>query len=325
MRVLVLGGTRFLGRRVTERLHARGDQVLLVHRGRHEPHPWLPVAHLRTDRRELAAHAERVREFAPQAVVDTSALTGSDVDAVLPVLPRVPVVVLSSQDVYEAFAALRAGRHHSDGPLTEDSPVRAERYPYRGLGYDSIPEDYEKLDVEQRWLDRGAVVLRLPLSYGPHDWQRREDVVLRRLRAGRRSIPVGPGELLWTRGHAEDLATGVLAALDRRAADGMVLNLGETGTPPLRQWFEQIVAAAGSDARLVRVADEVLPPDLALTAQQPQHLLVSVERARAVLGWNPGQPATRVAESVRWHLAHPPEASWTDADTAADEAALAHR
>jgi len=39
MRVLVLGGTTFIGRRVVERLHGRGDEVLVVHRGQHQPAP----------------------------------------------------------------------------------------------------------------------------------------------------------------------------------------------------------------------------------------------------------------------------------------------
>ncbi len=37
----MLGGTTFIGRRVVERLHGRGDEVLVVHRGRHQPAPWM--------------------------------------------------------------------------------------------------------------------------------------------------------------------------------------------------------------------------------------------------------------------------------------------
>ena len=33
MRILVIGGTQFIGRRVVELLVGRGDEVLLVHRG----------------------------------------------------------------------------------------------------------------------------------------------------------------------------------------------------------------------------------------------------------------------------------------------------
>jgi len=196
------------------------------------------VRHLLCDRHDLVRHADQIRDFDPEAIVDTIALTAADVDAVLPVLPEVPTVVLSSQDVYEAHTGLRTGASVAAVPLTEDSAVRTERYPYKGLGNDLVPDDYEKLDVEERWLARGAVVLRLPLVYGPHDWQRREDVVLRRLGAGRAKIPIGAANLLWTRGYVDDIATGVLSALDTRAADGLAVNLGEPQTMPIRWWLE---------------------------------------------------------------------------------------
>ena len=324
MRVVVLGGTWFLGRRVVERLHARGDEVLVVHRGRAEPAGWDPSGHVHADRRDLSHHHQRLRDFGADAVVDTCPLTGGDVDAVLPWLPEVPTVVLSSQDVYQAFTGLRTGRCDAAVPLDEDAELRRERYPHRGLALDGVPDDYDKLDVEERWLARGAVALRLPVIYGPHDWQRREDLVLRRLRAGRTRIPIGAANLLWTRAHVDDLATGVLAALDTRAADGLAVNLGEPRTLPMRSWLEQILAAAGADAELVRVPDAALPADLALTAAPAQHLLVSVRRAEQLLGWAPADPAVRVRESVRWHLAHPPDGpTWSDDDARADDAALA--
>lgn len=322
MRVLVLGGTAFIGRRIVERLHERGDQVLVVHRGLHEPAPWVPVSHLRTDRSDLGQHADRVRDFEPAAVVDTYALTENDVMAVLGVLPEVPTVVLSSQDVYQAFTGLRTNRCESPVPLTEDSELRRDRYPYRGAGIGGVPDDYEKLDVEARWLARGAIVLRLPMVYGPHDQQRREDVVLRRLRAGRTRMPVGAGNLLWSRAHVDDIATGVLAALDTRGADGLAVNLAEPQTVPIVSWYEQIIQAADADLELVRVPDQALPPDLALSAAHAQHILACVSLAEQLLGWAPADPASRVSESVLWHLANPSDKPWTDADSNVDDDAL---
>lgn len=323
MRVLVLGGTRFLGRRIVERLGERGDEVLVVHRGIHESHGH---RHLHADRRDLASHAGQVREFAAQAVIDTGALTGDDVDAVTGVVPEVATAVLSSQDVYQAYTGFRSGRCEAAVPIAEDSPLRRERYPYRDLELDGVPTGYDKLDVEERWLDRGAVVLRLPLIYGPHDWQRREDLLLRRLRAGRRRIPIGAANLLWTRGYVDDLATGVLAALDNHdTTAGLAINLGEPRTVTLRGWLDQILAAAGAEAELVRVPDHALPADLALTGAPAQHLLFSVVRAEALLGWAPADAADRVAESVRWHREHPPtEPTWTEADTHTDDEALGY-
>ncbi len=322
MRVLVLGGTRFIGRRIVERLHARGDQVLVVHRGTSEPPDWIPVAHLHAHRYDLAAHAERLRTFDPDAVVDTYALTAADVDAVLPVLPKVPTVVLSSQDVYQAAVGPRTGRPEASVPLTEDAELRRERYPYRGAEMPGVPEDYDKLDVEERWLPRRAVVLRLPMVYGPHDEQVREDLVLRRVRAGRRQMPVGAGNLLWSRTHVDDVASATLAALDTRDADAQPVNLGERTTPTIRVWMEQIIAAATADLELVRIPDEHLPPDLALLGAPGQHLLASTQRAQDLLNWQPPDPADRVATSVHWHLQHPPQTAWNDQHSQAEAAAL---
>lgn len=208
MRVLILGGTGFTGRRITHRLAQRGDEVMVVHRGGTQAELPPGVRVLLTDRHALARHAAQVKDFAPEAVVDAYALTAADVDAVLPVLPEVPAVVLSSMDVYQAFTGLNTGRELSPMPLDEDSEPRRDRYPYRKANLPGVPADYDKLDVEERWLPRGAVVLRLPMIYGPHDGQRREDVILRpghraaRLDIrrsggqGRRIRPLAPGQPL---------------------------------------------------------------------------------------------------------------------------------
>jgi nucleoside-diphosphate-sugar epimerase len=325
MRVLVLGGTSFIGRRVVERLHERGDEVAVAHRGKTEPSNWVPVTHIHADRHELGSHETQIRSFAADAIVDSSALTGADVDAVTGVLPDVPTVVLSSQDVYQAIAALRTGRCDASVPLDEDSELRRDRYPYRGRGYDGVPDDYEKIDVEERWLPRGAVVLRLPMVYGPHDDQQREDPILRRIQSGRTAIPIGEDTLLWTRAHVDDVAQAVRAAIDNRAADGRALNIGEEQVLPIRSWYQQILDAAGSPAELVTVPDAVVPPDLSISKAHRQHLLASVRLARGLLNWTAGDPATRVKKSVRWHHAQPHKSTWPPEQQATDDAALASR
>lgn len=67
-----------------------------------------------------------------------------------------PAVVLSSQDIYQATTGLRTGRDVTAVALDEGTPVRTQRHPYRGLGLPGIPEHYEKLDVEERWLAHDA-------------------------------------------------------------------------------------------------------------------------------------------------------------------------
>ncbi|MBV9013356.1 MAG: hypothetical protein JO272_15180 [Pseudonocardiales bacterium] len=48
-------------------------------------------------------------------------------------------------------------------------------------------------------------------------------------------------------------------------------------------------------------------PAPAITAAPAQHLLVSLGRARALLGWSPGDPAERITQSVGWRLEQPPD------------------
>ncbi len=131
MRVAVIGGTQFIGRRVVEHLVERGDEVLVAHRGQTEPADLVPCAHLHVDRSDFATAAGEVSAFQPDAVVDTMALTRDDVTAVLPHLPDVPVVVLSSMDVYRIFGALLDDdRTPMAVPVDEDGPLRVGRYPY---------------------------------------------------------------------------------------------------------------------------------------------------------------------------------------------------
>jgi len=325
MRILVLGGTRFIGRAVVEELARVRHDLLVVHRGRSEAPRGEGVEHLHADRAGLASHRRELAGFAPDAVVDTYAMSGPDAEAALAALPGdVRRVVLSSMDVYRAFGSLTAGAVSDPVPLGEDAPLREQRYPYRGQrieGMDVDTEAYEKQDVEEVYRERGGVACRLPFVYGPRDHRRREEWVLRRVRAGRRRIPVGAGSWVGSRAHVADVARGVRLAVESDLLAGQAVNLAEASTPPMRVWAEQILAAAGSGAALVRVPDAVLPPDLELTAGGLQPVLASSERARRAFGYEDGDPEELVRDSVSWHLAHPPERP--DPGFADDEQALA--
>ena len=309
MKVAVLGGTIFVGRGVVDALVDAGHDVMVVHRGEHEPDDGFPnVEHLHADRAALP-------KIAADAVVDCRAVSRADVGAVLQKLPDVPMVVLSSVDVYPALKGLTDGSVACDVPIDESTPVRNERFPYRGV----IPgmDDYEKLDCEELYLERGGVVLRLPFVVGPHDYQRREELVLRRVRAGRERMPIGAANLLASRVLARDVGTAAVAAL---RAEREVFTLAEHPTSTIRQWCEAIVDAAGVSLELVTVPDERVPEDLGLTTAQQQHLLVSPSKAMSMLGWRPTPWRAAVRESVEWHLAHPPQHA--DEDFSADSAAL---
>ncbi|MET9273995.1 NAD-dependent epimerase/dehydratase family protein [Kribbella sp. NPDC003557] len=312
MRIAILGGTQFIGRAVVERLAAEGHTLLVVHRGDHEPADLVPVEHAHVDRHDGAALAAALKPFDPEALVDVSGMNAAAADAALGAVgPAVKLVAVSSCDVYRAYDALHSDRATDALPLTEESPLRERRF--------VDGPQYENLEMEERYLPRGATVLRLGAVYGEHDYQRRFEFVLRRVRAGRRRIPVGSGQFLFSRVYVGDVAAAVSLALAGDVPGAF--NVAEPSTAPYRLFAEHILAAAGAaDTELVRVRDDLLPADLVLTGAITQHLLTDSSKARTVLGWTPADPAGTLRASVRWHLAHPP-ADPSD-DFSADDAVL---
>ena len=279
------------------------------------------VRHLHCERAQLAEHREELHAFAADAVLDCRALTRADAELALDALPGIGRwIVISSIDIYRAFGALNADRETDPVPLDEDSPVRRERYPYRG----QMPgmDEYDKLDVEDVYLPRGATVLRLPMVYGEHDYQRREEFLLRRVRAGRTRIPFGSGQWLACRVYVRDVARAVHLTL-RKDVAGEVMNICEDRTYSMRMWSRFILDAAGSDAELVRVADDLLPEDLKPTGTMTQHIAASAKKARSLLGWTTSDPLETLRTTVRWHLAHPPEED--DRDFGPDDRVLEAR
>lgn len=317
MRIIILGGTRFIGRAIVEDLVSSGHSVVVVHRGKTEPEDLVATEHVHVDRSDLASVRDRLDG---DAVVDCMAMTRAAAEtAVATVRDGVRLVVLSSADVYAAYTAVMADSVTEPVPCDELSPVRSERYPYRGR----MPgmNDYEKLDVEEVYQGAGGTILRLPMVYGPFDAQRREWFVLRRAMAGRKRIPIGAGTWLSSRAYVADIASAVRLALESDRAGGEVFNVAERRTATVGLWARQILEAAGSDAEVVRVPDESLPDDLGITGTIEQHLLIDSTKARSVLQWTETDPTDALRRSVEWHLAHPPDEA--DADFSDDDAALA--
>jgi len=338
VRVLVIGGTGFIGRFVTTLLHRAGHDVAVFHRGTSGAELPREVRQIRGDRHRLTGSRAGLRELAPDVVIDMIASSAAHARDLVQTFRDVArrVVVVSSMDVYRAAAVLH---RLDDGPLepvplTEDSALRAttQTYPAAPIRllqslFGWLDDGYDKVAVEravQGDLALPATILRLPMVYGPGDSLHRFHPVLKRIADGRPIIPFEERTARWRspRGYVENVAAAIiLAATDERAA-GRVYNVGEPDALSEREWTRLIADAAGWRGRLVTVPRERAPAHLVSPANLDQHWVADTSRIRSELGYREPVPRSEgIRRSVEWERAHPP-AGWDPAqfDYAAEDA-----
>jgi nucleoside-diphosphate-sugar epimerase len=291
VRVLVLGGTGFVGGAVVRWFLEGRHEVAAFHRGESSG----GAKTIRGDRKDLGAHRDEFRHFAPEVVIDTIAYTDADGHALIRAFGDIArrLVVLSSQDVYAAYGRLlRLESGPAEGaPATEDSPLRESRHPYRAMARPGeMAYDYDKILVESAARAGSTVpvtVLRLPKVYGVGEPRRERRPYLIRMLEGAREIRLDRAKAAWrwTRGAVEDVAAAIaLAATDERAS-GRVYNLGEEQASSEAEWVRAIGEAAGWTGRVREIAREDLPEEEREPYDFAHHLVSDTGRIRRELGF----------------------------------------
>jgi 2'-hydroxyisoflavone reductase len=241
VRVLVLGGTVFLGRHVAVAALERGHELTLFTRGLHGADLFPQAERLRGDRsRDLAALAGREWD----AVIDTSGYRAQDVAASSQLLADAAghLVFVSSCNVYPAWPA---------EPVDEDSPV-----------WEIEEDDYGQQKAASERAAEAAMPgrvahVRAGLISGPHDNVFRLPWWLRRIgEGGRLPAPGDPGRAVQIV-DARDLAAWMLSLAEDRVA-GAFNATAPADRTTMGELLDAAVAATGAGAELEWVPDERL-------------------------------------------------------------------
>jgi nucleoside-diphosphate-sugar epimerase len=335
MRIIVIGGTGFIGRHVVRHLVDLGHDVAVFHRGGREPDLPIHVRHLHGNRERFAAYLREFRQFAPDVVLLMALPQGNDHTAKDFVTSFKGIarrsVVTTSRDVYRAFNRLhRLELGPPDPvPLTEQSPLREKLYPYRTLVKDPAWHDYDDILVEHVVLgapDIPATVLRLPVVYGPEDQHfHRTFPYLRRMDDGRPAILLDTERAQHrdSRVYVEDAAWAVaLAATDERAK-GRIYNVAPTRTLTEIEWVKSIARAAAWQGQVVVLPRERLPKHLVRDLDFRHDLALSSERIRDELGYSERIPfEIGLQKTLEWQRANLPNNHPSLFDYEAEDAAL---
>ena len=227
------------------------------------------------DKAELPHYRDEIRRFRPDAVIDCIGCTPTDGAKVIETFKGWSgrFVFLSSCDVYRAHAVLNRTTNEpvQKAPLQEDSPLRTNSFPYRGLaaGPDDWPYNYDKIPIERMLLEEPAfrtAVLRLPAVYGPRDYQLRVWEYLRKMDAQRKAIIVSESlsKWQWSRGYVENIAAAVSHVLRYEPAPLGIFNLSDPIVLTEKEWIQQIAQTAGWDGPILIMPDDRLLAPLKL-------------------------------------------------------------
>ncbi len=338
MHILVIGGTRFIGPPVLRRLAERGHQLTVFHRGRSQTELPPGTSEVLGDRREpgaLGALAER----RPDLVLDMVPVIEQDgVELVNAFTGRVGrLVLISSMDVYRQFSQIQGKELElpiETGPATENGSLRSEPFPHRGAepraddDPQKILDDYDKIPIERAVLDARelpATVLRLPMVYGPGDYQHRTHSYVKRFEDGRPAILLEErvARVRFTRGFVENVAHAIVLALEAEGDANHIYNVGE---PVLEEaaWLGAVAQAAGWAGRIVEVATEALPEELRAGFPPGRHLECDSSRIRRELGYAEVVPFEEgMARTVEWQRRNAPEKAADSFDYEAEDRVLA--
>ncbi|MGW0857933.1 NAD-dependent epimerase/dehydratase family protein [Streptomyces sp. NPDC002690] len=240
MKILILGGTEFVGRSVTEAALARGWDVTMFNRGRGQPTPG--AAALRGDRTARKAGLAALESGEWDAVVDT--WTGA------PVAVRDAARLLADRAGHYTYVSTRSVyAYPTPAGLPEDGPLVSGASPDEE---GEVPYPQAKLGGELAALDAfgdRALLARPGLILGPYENIGRLPWWLNRIARGGPVLAPGPHDSPLQYIDARDLATWVLDAAER-GLHGPYNTVSESGHATLGELLDTCVRVTGSDAEL---------------------------------------------------------------------------
>jgi len=252
MKVLVIGGTLFIGRLLVDELVKAGHDVAVLHR---KPKHDLGrrVENLVADRNDAASLNEALAGRRFEAVYDNvydweHGTTAAQVEATVRACGGTR---LSRYIFMSSVAAYGDGLNHKESdPLAPD--------------YHSNPYVRHKASTERRLFRMHAqsglpvVTFRPPFVYGPGNPFYREQFFWDRLRAGRPIIIPGDGHRLMQFVYVHDLVHAMVRALEEPRAVGEAFNIGDPKPVTQFELVEKLAKVSGTEANLVRVPRDVI-------------------------------------------------------------------
>jgi 2'-hydroxyisoflavone reductase len=309
MRILIIGGTRFIGRHVVERALLAGHDVTLFNRGFSGRHLFPDVEHLIGDRDTDLSRLAGPGSGTWDATVDMCAYVPRQVHALADALGgRGGRYTLVSS--VSAYAGSVPVGFKEDAPLaTLDDPTAEQ---VSDATYGGLKVLCERAAVER--FGTGTLVVRPTYVVGPHDISWRFPRWVLRIAKGGDVLAPGPPEDPCQLIDARDLAVWMVS-MNERDRGGVFHTVGPAVPITWRELLDAIVTVVGPPGARLRWVER----DLLLAAgitDTDLPLWPGVEPTTAMLTADPGaaiaaglelRPLTAtIADTLAWARAHVP-------------------
>lgn len=249
MKLLIIGGTKFLGRYLVESALARGHEITLFNRGLTNPDLFPDVEHLQGDRNE---DLDVLRNRQWDAVIDTCGFTPGGVRKTVEILADSinHYTFISSQSVYAAYTEPNQDENAPVQTTSEDlnDETNGETYGARKAACEQVAE---------KAMPNRVLSIRAGLIVGPHDYIDRFPYWVKRVSQGGEVLaPASPGrpvQLIDVRDLAEwniRMVEGGRTGIYNATGPDHKLTFGE--------FLETCQAASRSDANFTWVSEEFL-------------------------------------------------------------------
>src|SRR6476620_1399584 len=238
MRVLVIGGTLFIGRAIVERLATRGHEITALHRrDRHDLGP--KIQNLQADRGDLTTIARLLREGRFDAVFDVAYDWEKGTTA-----GQVEAAARSCGDTLQRYVFISSIAAYGPGlDLRESAPLVPDEYP--------SPYAQHKASSERALFRMHAATgfpvttFRPPFVHGPRQPFYREQFFWDRLRDSRPIILPDGGDAPMQWVFVSDLAEACARAIEVSEAAGEAFNIAHLEPLTQRSFVERLARLAG--------------------------------------------------------------------------------
>lgn len=273
MRVLVIGGTRFIGVFLTQQLVAAGHEVVLLNRGNH-PAPVSGVGQIVCDRKDPDQLKAKLAGESFDAIFDNNGRELKDTQ---------PLVELFNGKLQHFVYVSSAGVY-----------LKSDQMPHvEGDAVDPNSRHKGKFATEA-YLEEQSVpftAVRPVYIYGPQNYNDLEAWFFDRLVCDR-PIPIpGNGMALTHLGHVADLARAMVAVLGNPKANGQIYNISGPKAVSFDGLARACATAIGKDPDAVNLVHyDPKQFDFGKRKAFPmrvQHFFADIHKAQADLNWTP--------------------------------------